>query len=275
MAHHRRSTIERLLRQHGECSVDFLAGTLGVSDMTVRRDLQRLAEEGRIVRTHGGAAPAEQVLFEFQFLRRSEHNRIQKDRIGKRAAALVEEGQSVLLDSGTTTLALARHLTQRRRQVVITTSLPIAAVLQPAVGVDVILLGGIVRRDAPDLEGPLTEANLEAFHADLAFIGADGVGLDGEVYNLSLTVGRMLSKMAERAGSVYVVADSSKIGRTALCRFGNLRHWCGLITDDGLSDSDRQALEAAGVQVILAPMNGNQAKGGGAAAEEGAIGNPD
>ncbi len=254
-ARHRK--IERFLRKRGECSVEFLADQLQVSDMTVRRDLRQLADEGKVIRTHGGAAPAEQVLFEFQFLRRAEHNRDAKARIGARAANLIEDGQSILLDSGTTTLSLARNIRTRRRLVVITTSLPIAAALQPAAGVETILLGGVVRRDAPDLEGSLTESNLEAFHADLAFIGADGVMLDGEVYNASLGVGRMLGKMASRAGSVYVVADSSKIGRAALCRFGNVRQWQGLITDDGISEAQRDALEQAGVQVIVGGTDEN------------------
>ncbi len=254
----RLATIERKLRERGECSVESLSRELGVSDMTVRRDLQHLAESGRVVRTHGGAAPAEQVLFEFQFLHRASHHRLEKDAIGVRAAALVEEGCSVMLDSGTTTLSLARHLAGRRRLTVITTSLPIAATLQSAGGVETHLLGGIVRRDAPDLEGPLTESNLDAFHADLAFIGADGIGVDGEAYNGSLTVGRMIAKMASRARSVYVVADSSKIGRPALSRFGNLRDWQGLITDARASQTDLATLCASGIDVIIAdaPSNG-------------------
>jgi len=254
----RHRKIQQLLREHGTASVEFLASALGVSDMTVRRDLQQLADEDRVVRTHGGAAPAEQVLFEFPFLRHAEQNREQKRRIAARAATLIENGQSLMLDSGTTTLALARHLSQYKRLTVITTSLPIAAALQVSGGVELILLGGIVRRDAADLEGPLTEANLEAFHADLAFVGADGIGLDGSVYNASLTVGRMLTKMTQRASGVYVVADSSKIGKPALLRFGNVSHWRGLITDAGLPAADRAALEDAGVHVIIA----DEAEGG-------------
>ena len=248
----RLSTIEQLLRERGECTVESLAIELNVSDMTIRRDLQRLAEAGRVVRTHGGAAPAEQVLFEFQFLRRARHQGEQKDTIGERAAALVEDGQSVMLDSGTTTLSLARHLASRRRLVVITTSIPIAATLQSAIGVETHLLGGIIRRDTPDLSGPLTEANLEAFHADLAFIGADAVGVEGELYNNSMSNGRMLAKMASRAGAVYVVADSSKIGRAALSRFGNAKQWAGLITDAGASPADLESLRSAGVNVVIA-----------------------
>lgn len=248
----RHRQIQQLLRERGECSVEFLAATLNVSDMTIRRDLNQMAAEDRAVRTHGGAAPVEQVSFEFAFLREAGQNREQKTLIGRRAAALIEDGQSVMLDSGTTTLALARELVHRRRLVVITTSLPIAATLQRSAGAEVILLGGIVRRDAPDLAGPLTESNLDAFHADLAFVGADAIGLDGELYNGSLTVGQMLGKMSTRAGGVYVIADSSKIGRTALSRFGNARDYQALITDSGISDADRSALEAAGVRVIVA-----------------------
>ena len=247
----RLSTIEQLLRERGECTVESLANELNVSDMTIRRDLQRLAEAGRVVRTHGGASPAEQVLFEFQFLRRARHQGEQKDNIGERAAALVEDGQSVMLDSGTTTLSIARYLTNRKRLVVITTSIPIAATLQASVGVETHLLGGIIRRDTPDLSGPLTEANLEAFHADLAFIGADAVGLDGELYNNSMANGRMLAKMATRAGAVYVVADSSKIGRAALSRFGNAKQAAGLITDSGANAADVESLRNAGVNVIV------------------------
>jgi DeoR family transcriptional regulator, fructose operon transcriptional repressor len=250
----RLAAIERLLRERGQCTVEVLASELNVSDMTIRRDLQHLAEAGRVVRTHGGAAPAEQVLFEFQFLRRTRQQGEQKDAIGERAAALVEDGQSVMLDSGTTTLSLARHLVRRQRLVVITTSLPIAATLQSAVGVETHLLGGIIRRDTPDLSGPLTEANLDAFHADLAFIGADAVGTDGELFNASMSNGRMLAKMATRAGAVYVVADSSKIGRSALSRFGNVRNWSGLITDNCISPADADALRNVGVNLLLADV---------------------
>jgi DeoR/GlpR family transcriptional regulator of sugar metabolism len=248
----RLNRIEQLLRQRGACSVEFLSRELGVSDMTIRRDLQQLADAGRVVRTHGGAAPAEQVLFEFQFLRRARLHQRHKQQIGACAASLVADGQSVLLDSGTTTLAVARCLRQRQRLTVITTSLPVASVLQHAAGVQTLLLGGFVRRDAPDLSGPLTEANLENLRADLAFLGADGIDLLGNVYNASLSVARMLSKMAVCAAAVYVVADSSKLGHTALMRFGNLADWRGLITDAQIQPQQLNKLRDRGVNVIVA-----------------------
>lgn len=220
-----------LLHERGECSVEDLARAFAVSPMTIRRDLGALAETGQVIRTHGGAAAAEQVMFEFQFLRRAKLHADAKDRIGAAAAQLVRDGQSVLLDSGTTTLCIARHLRDRSSITVITTSLPIASVLQHAAGVQTLLLGGYVRREAPDLQGPLTESNLDSLRADIAFIGADGIDENGTVYNASLTVARMLSRMIAAAREVYVVADRSKLGRTALASFGRLAEFNGLITD--------------------------------------------
>jgi len=253
--------IEELLRERGSCSVDFLSSALGVSDMTVRRDLQRLADVGRVVRTHGGASPAEQVMFEFQFLRRAQQNARQKEQIAATAARLVRNGTSVLLDSGTTTLALARHLRARQSLTVITTSLPIAAALQHSAGVETVLLGGVLRRDAPDLGGPLTEANLEHLRADLAFVGADGLDSCGHAYNASLSVARMLAKLAACAAEVYVVADGSKLGRTALMRFGDVAKWRGLITDARAPAEQVHLLRQAGVNVMVAPDRNDSGTG--------------
>jgi len=221
-----------------------------VSDMTIRRDLQKLADEGRVVRTHGGGARAEQGMFEFQFLPRAKTPQEEKNQIGLAAARLVKDGQSILLDSGTTTLAIARHLRKHNRVTVITTSLPIAASLQQAPGVETLLLGGYVRHDSPDLVGALTESNLETLRADIAFVGADGVDLAGNVYNNSLNVARMLAKMAASAREVYVLADHTKLDRTALKQFGNVSKWTGLITDDQADAAHLDALRAAGANVM-------------------------
>jgi len=248
----RQKQIETLLQTRGDCSVASLAGELGVSEMTIRRDLAELARDGRVIRTHGGAIPGDKVLFEFQFLERTSRNDPAKQAIAAAAARLVRPGQTVMMDSGTTTLALARSLRGLDRLTVMTTSLPIAAALQHARGIRVLLLGGFVQPEAPDLGGALTEANLEQLHADVAFIGADGVDLQGNVSNASPEVARMLGKMAGAASEAYVVADSSKIGRPALMRFGNLARWKALITDAGIRPAQRKALARAGVNLMIA-----------------------
>lgn len=254
--HNRQQRIAKLLVDSGECSVDAIAEQFGVSEMTIRRDLQSLTRAGRVIRTHGGAAPAERVTFEFQFLERTRMNQKAKESIAATAASLVEDGQSVLLDSGTTTLALAHRLKVKKNLTVITTSLPIASALQYSEDVQVLLLGGFLQRGSPDLLGAMTEANLEVLHADLAFIGADGIDRNGNVYNASLSVGRMLGKMADSTEHVYVVADRTKLGKTALMRFGNLANWEGLVTDADMNVEEAVALQRAGVNLIERPNKG-------------------
>jgi len=254
----RHTRIAELLAARGECTVGFLSRRLGVSGMTIRRDLQAMAQAGKVIRTYGGAAPAGRVSFEFAFLARTRENGAAKEAVARAAAALVGDGDSVMLDSGTTTLALARCLKHRKGLTVITTSLPIASELQFCDGLQVLLLGGLLQRGAPDLAGALTESNLEILHADIAFIGADGIDARGNIYNDSPIIARMLSRMAASADRVFAVADSSKIGRAALMRFGNVAKWDGLITDRGLNRTLASALRRAGVRILTAGKDGKE-----------------
>ncbi len=255
----RREQIAGLLTLEGECAVEQLAERFGVCAMTIRRDLHELAEAGRVVRTHGGAAPSSRVSFEFQFLQHEQEQQPAKQAIARTAAALVQDGQSVLLDSGTTTLAVARHIKARSELTVITTSLPIASELYTWAGGQLILLGGVLRNDAPDLVGPLTEQNLETLHADIAIIGADGVDEQGWVYNRSPAVGRMLERMAQASAEVYIVADHSKLGGRALYRFGRASDWAGLITDSDVDPAFAEKIKRAGVNLINATGTNEEA----------------
>jgi DeoR/GlpR family transcriptional regulator of sugar metabolism len=249
----RQSQILEWISQRGECSVDALVERFGVSGMTIRRDLQTLADRGKVIRTHGGAAMAERVSFEFEFLKRVQEHAAAKQAIGAAAAAQVRDGESILLDSGATTLALAKCLRGKRGLTVITTSLPIAAQLQFDSQIVVLLLGGYLRATSPDLAGALTEANLETLRADVAFLGAQGIDRDGTVYQDSPELARLIRKMAASATRVFVVADSSKLGRTALCRVERLGTWkATLVTDDGADRPLVASLKKAGVRVIKA-----------------------
>jgi DeoR/GlpR family transcriptional regulator of sugar metabolism len=241
-----------LIVEQGECSIEELMERFGVSGMTVRRDLQALADQGKLIRTHGGATTADRVSFEFEFLHRLRDNHPAKESIAATAAAEIKDGESVLLDSGTTTLALAKRLRGRRGLTVITSSLPIAAQLQYDQGIEVLLLGGRLRASSPDLVGGITESNLETLRADVAFVGADGIDNHGGVYQESPEVARMLGRMAASAGRVFVVADGSKLGKTALWRFGRLSDWTALITDASADRSLLASLKKAGVRVIKA-----------------------
>ncbi|MBN2580349.1 MAG: DeoR/GlpR transcriptional regulator [Pirellulales bacterium] len=248
----RQKRICELLTRRGECTIEELIRRLGVSGMTVRRDLTALAAAGKVIRTHGGAALADRVSFEFEFLNRVRKNQADKEAIAAVASSLIQDGQSLMLDSGTTTLELAKRLRGKRNLTVITTSLPIAAQLQFDPQIEVLLLGGYLRASSPDLSGALTEANLETIRADAAFLGADGVDSQGNVYQDSPELARMLTKMASSASRVYVVADHSKLGRTALWRYGSLWNWNALLTDSGADRRQLATLKKAGVCVIKA-----------------------
>lgn len=248
----RQKKIIALIGKTGEGSIQEFAKLFKVSEMTVRRDLDSLAVQGRVIRTHGGAALAGRVSFEFDFLKRKKQNQKEKEAIARQAAELVRDGQSVMLDSGTTPLAVARALRGKKGVTVITTSLPIASELQYQEGLRILLLGGYLRSGAPDMEGALTESNLEQLRADIAFLGADGIDRRGQVYNASLSVGRMLTKMVTSATRVYAIADSSKLGRTALSRYGNIAKWDGLITGRTADKSLLAALRRNGVSIITA-----------------------
>ena len=248
----RQKQISELIAQRGECSIEELVERFGVSGMTIRRDLQTLADQGKVIRTHGGAAMAERVSFEFKFLSRVRDNQLAKEAIAVAAAAQVKDGESVMLDSGTTTLELAKRLRPRQGLTIITSSLPIAAQLQYDQQIEVLLLGGRLRASSPDLAGAITESNLETLRADVAFLGADAIDRQGGVFQESPEVARMLTRMAASAGRVYVVADGSKLGKTALWRFGRLADWAALITDASADRSLLASLKKAGVRIIRA-----------------------
>ncbi len=222
-----------------------------VSEMTLRRDLDTLAQMGEVRRTHGGAVATERMAFQFDFRGRRRANRDAKRAITRKAHELVQPGQAVILDTGTTTLELAHLLRDFRDLTVITPSLAVASELQFSDGIRTVLLGGIVRSGSPDLTGPLTEANLESFAADLAFQGADAIDPEGKLYNADLDIAHVDTKMRQRAEKTYILCDSSKIGKTALACNGNLQEVDALITDDGIDSELRKRFEEMGATLIV------------------------
>ncbi len=247
----REARLRDVLKRHGEAGVAELAAELGVSAMTLRRDLDRLERAGLVRRTHGGAVLAERLGFAFDFSARRQVNHKAKQAIAAEAARLVKPGDVVLLDAGTTTLELAVLLRDVADLVVVTPSLAVASELQFSAGVKTILLGGMLRSGTPDLTGEVAEASLDLLAVDVAFQGADGIGLDGTLYTADLGAASLERKGRERAARTYVLADSSKIGRTALARHGALNETQGLITDRGIAPRHLAALRRAGVAVTI------------------------
>lgn len=248
--------IRQELLRADEVSIDDLAGRFDVSGMTVRRDLEVLEARGDVIRTHGGAALAKRLTFEFSFREKQNRNSQAKSRIADLAAGLIKDGQVAILDTGTTTLEIARRMMGRRNVTVITTSLAIVSALQFAAGVRIVLLGGFLRGGSPDLHGPLTEQNVEMFRADVAFLGADAVDLDGNTYADDLQVVNLDRKMAAGAARVIVVADSSKFGKMGMCRIFGPNDYDTIVTDAGIGKDVLKRLSREEIEVEIAAEGG-------------------
>ena len=248
----RQTQIRQKLSERPGVAVAALARELRVSEMTIRRDLAALEAKSHIQRTHGGAMLAERMIMEFDYRHQRETNRAAKRAIAVAARRLVHPGQRLILDTGTTTLELATLLQDGQDLTVITPSLAVASELQHAKGVEVILLGGVIRRGSPDLTGAVTEHCLELFAADLAFQGADGIGADGSIYNSDLRLARVDRRMRRIAARCCVLADHSKIGTTALARSGSLADVDVFITSLGAPADALRRFAKLGPEVIVA-----------------------
>jgi DeoR/GlpR family transcriptional regulator of sugar metabolism len=228
-----------------------LARLFGVSGMTIRRDLAALEAKAHVQRTHGGAVLSERMILEFDYRNRREVNRAAKRAIAVEARRLVKPGLRLILDNGTTSLELAALFNDAEDLTVVTPSLAVASELQLAPGVEVILLGGTIRRGSPDLTGPVTEHCLELFSVDLAFQGADGIGPDGTIYTSDLRLARVDRLMRRTARRCCVLADHTKFGTTALARCGNLAEVDFLITSAGAPADLLRRFAKLGPKVIV------------------------
>ncbi len=250
-SHPRHRRILELLARDGEVSVQQLSSLFAVTPMTIRRDLEALEREGRLTRTHGGAVYSQRAVIEFAFLERGREHQAEKQAIAREAARLVEPGMRLVLDTGTTSLAVAHRLTGTPRLTVLTTSLAIASALHAHENIELILLGGNVRRSSPDLTGPLTEENLARFRVDIAFVGCDGADATG-AYTTDMAVARVTRAMIGCARRVVLVADSSKFGREAFVRYAAWENFQQVITDGGLTSRARKWLKKARVELRCA-----------------------
>jgi len=226
--------IRQELLDNGEVSTDKLSKKFKVSSMTIHRDIEQLVSTGEAVRTYGGAAMAKRLTFEFAFQDKQQEKQKEKKQIAKEALKHIKDGHTVMLDTGTTTLQIARELLGKRKITIITTSLAIVSQDQFAENIKVILLGGFLRGGSPDMHGPLTEQNIDQFKTDVVFMGADAIDGNGNTYTDDLRVVNLDKKMAANASKVIVVADSSKFGASAMCKVLKPKDYNLLITGSGV-----------------------------------------
>lgn len=247
-AEERQQLIARLIEEHGRARVADLSARFGVSSVTIRKDLAALEHDGRLVRTHGGAVAVSRAGVERAFDVRERLQRAEKDAIGREAASIVVDGESIALDASTTALALARHLKARGgwlHLTVITNGLRIAAELAGHPGITVAMPGGFVRWEALSVVGPLGAGLFEKVNIHKSFMGAAGFTLDAGLSDATEEEAQIKRLMVDGASQVIGLVDHTKWGRTAFATFCRTAALTAIVADDlapaGLGDAVRSA----------------------------------
>jgi len=248
----RKRAIVDLVNREGRVLVADLSRQFDTSQVTIRKDLEQLHEQGLIHRSHGGAIPPHEEALEDPALSEKEQlHRKEKLSIASAAARFVKEGQVVILDSGTTTTAIARMLRNFRNLTIITNAVNIAAELSNTT-VDVILTGGTLRKNSFSLVGPIAEDTLRHLNADLLFLGVDGFDVKYGLSTPNLLESKVNRVMTEVSQHRIAVCDSSKFGRRSLSLISPTSVLHGVITDAAIPKADLNALEKNGIEVTIA-----------------------
>lgn len=251
LAPRRRERLRQLVEARRAARLDELSSELGVSQATVRRDLDELAAAGSVRRVHGGAVAVDESRPEPLFDAKALEADDEKRRIAAQAVALLDPADTVYLDSGTTVLAAARLLHGRERMTVVTNSLPVANELTGR-GPRLILIGGEVRAMSRALVGPLTRLVLAELRVDRALMGTYAFSVEDGLTTTDPNEAYTKALVLARAREVILLADSRKIGTRSFVGAGRLRDVDVLVTDTGLDDQVARTLERRGVRVIRA-----------------------
>ncbi len=250
--HERRSRLLDIIRIRGFAALEELVRELGVSESTVRRDLDALEDQGSARRTHGGVLYSGGMPRLAEFDERQPANWAAKRAIAVTAASVIEDGETVLLDGGTTTYEVARLLVGRSLQVV-TNSLPVANLFASEARTDLVLLGGYVSPRTGVCLGPYANELLGRLHVTTTVLSAAGVSEEG-LFNAHLLLAETEQAMLKAAGRVMVVADSSKFGRKSLTLVSRLDAIDIVISDDGLTQQWRDIVTASPASLFIAPV---------------------
>lgn len=250
----RRRHILDILDKAKRVTVRELAGIFSVSAVTVRGDLEALAQLGALVRSHGGAVKPHSPAPDLPISLKERLRQSEKARIGAVAASMIRDGETVIFDSGTTTAAVARCVAGLRLTslTVITNALNIALELANLPHISVIMLGGMVRGAALSLVGPHAEQALSNLNADRLFLGVDGIDPEVGLTTPDVLEAQLSALMIRVSRHVVAVADSSKFMNRTLSVIGKLDAIHTLVTDEGIPSGMLGPLRAAGVEVVIA-----------------------
>jgi DeoR/GlpR family transcriptional regulator of sugar metabolism len=248
----RKRKISRFVVENKKATVTELSELFGVSESTIRRDLEELDEQGVIQRAHGGAVVVERAAPEPPIIQRMVENEEAKRSIGQAAAELVRDGETVFLGSGTTTLEVARNLMGRNNLTVITNALNIANLFAGKPNITVIVVGGLLRHSELSMIGHITEQVLKELRADKVIMGMRAISIEEGLTNDYLPETMTDRTIIQFAPEVILVADHSKFGKVSTALVAPITSINKIITDSGVPAEIIDEIKALGVEVIIA-----------------------
>lgn len=255
----RREKILEIVRAEQFVRVSRLKRMLNASPASIRRDLRVLEEAGLLKRTHGGASSNQATGFELSLVQKEDRFKAEKAAIAKIAVGLIADGETVMLDAGSTTLQIARELKQRRNIKVVTNAVNIAVELSSS-EIEVTVTGGTLRANTMALVGPLAGHALTGLHVDKLFLATSGMDLKRGLTSPSLIEAETKKAMLDSAREVILVSDHSKFGRIAFSRVCGLERLQCVITDAGVPPDFIQALEKLRINILIAGETSNGAE---------------
>ena len=241
------------INEAGQVLVHELSKEFDVSEVTIRNDLEQLEKKNMLIRARGGAIKTDPCVgADYRLSEKDKLHNEEKARIGKKAAQMINEHDTIIIDSGTTTMEVAKNLGHLNDITVICNALNIIGQIIQLKNLNLIIPGGYLRKNSLSLVGPLAEKNLQNLYVDKVFIGVDGFDTKYGIYTPNIEEAYFNEIMIKISKEVIVVCDSSKFSRRSLAYICGLDKIQCVITDNGIPDEDRKRLEDTGIKVIIA-----------------------
>lgn len=248
----RQQDIVKILKKENYNTVQELSKTLKVSSVTIRKDLTILEEQGFLYRTHGGASSKPIYAFEQNITEKENINVEQKMKIAKKALTYINNNDYIILASGTTIQFLARIIPPFQNLTILTSSLPIALEISKTQNINLIQIGGEIRKSSTSVVGSIAEYTLNQFNCNKLFLGADGIDHLFGISTSNAATAILNKIMINRANKIYLLADSSKINKQSFGKICDLKNIDTLITDEGIKKTDLQKFKKIGIETIIA-----------------------
>ncbi len=247
----RRAGILELIEATGQVKVNELSKLFKVSEVTIRNDLSQLEQKGLLIRARGGAIRAQGVGVDYALNIKAKKHFEEKRAIGKKASKFIQDGDTIILDSGTTTMEIAKNLNQFNELTIITNALNIARQLVDYPNFKVIVPGGILRPKALSMVGPTAETAIRNYYCDKLFLGVDGIDAQYGISTPNVEEAHLNRIMIELSNEVFVVTDSSKFNRRSLAFIASMDKVHTVITDRGIPPEEKEKLENIGIKMLI------------------------